>query len=150
MDFKRVNGGCLLQERDIFSLDEQKLKVVTRKKPGRAQMKSLFFAWEIAKHVKSNAIVLAKGTRCVGIGAGQMSRVESVAIAAKKAGRKAGGLCLASDAFFPKPDSITLASRAGVKAIIQPGGSIADEEIIRACDKYGIAMVFTGIRHFKH
>jgi len=150
MDFKRVNGGCLLQERDIFSLDEQKLKVVTRKKPGRAQMKSLFFAWEIAKHVKSNAIVLAKGTRCVGIGAGQMSRGESVAIAAKKAGRKAGGLCLASDAFFPKPDSITLASRAGVKAIIQPGGSIADEEIIRACDKYGIAMVFTGIRHFKH
>jgi phosphoribosylaminoimidazolecarboxamide formyltransferase/IMP cyclohydrolase len=90
MDFKRVNGGCLLQERDLFSLDERKLKVVTRKKPGRAQMKSLFFAWEIAKHVKSNAIVLAKGTRCAGIGAGQMSRVESVAIAAKKAGRNPG------------------------------------------------------------
>ncbi len=150
IDFKRVNGGCLLQERDRFSLDEKKLKVVTRKKPGRKQMESLFFAWEVAKHVKSNAIVLAKGTRCAGIGAGQMSRVESVAIAAKKAGKKAGELCLASDAFFPKPDSITLAARAGVKAIIQPGGSIADEEIIRACNKHGIAMVFTGIRHFKH
>jgi len=150
MDFKRVNGGCLLQERDRFSLDDKKLTVVTEKKPGRKQMESLVFAWEIAKHVKSNAIVLAKGTRCAGIGAGQMSRVESVAIAAKKAGKGAGELCLASDAFFPKPDSITLAARAGVKAIIQPGGSIADEEIIRACNKHGIAMVFTGIRHFKH
>ena len=104
----------------------------------------------MAKHVKSNAIVLARGTRTVGIGAGQMSRVDSVIIAKRKAGKLAENSCLASDAFFPKPDAIAQAARGGIKAIIQPGGSISDEEIIKACNKYKIAMVTTGRRHFRH
>jgi phosphoribosylaminoimidazolecarboxamide formyltransferase/IMP cyclohydrolase len=104
----------------------------------------------VAKHVKSNAIILAKGTKTVGIGAGQMSRVDSVMIAKKKSGASAQNSCLASDAFFPKEDAISWAHKAGAKAIIQPGGSIADEQIIKACDKYKIAMVFTGLRHFRH
>ncbi|MDD5568040.1 MAG: bifunctional phosphoribosylaminoimidazolecarboxamide formyltransferase/IMP cyclohydrolase, partial [Candidatus Omnitrophica bacterium] len=111
---------------------------------------SLIFGWKVAKHVKSNAIVLVKGTRTVGIGAGQMSRVDSVMIAKKKSNKLSVNSCLASDAFFPKPDAILWAHKAGVRAIIQPGGSIADGEIIQACDKYKIAMVTTGIRHFRH
>jgi len=110
----------------------------------------LIFGWKVAKHVKSNAIVLTKGTKAVGIGAGQMSRVDSVMIAKKKSGKLSVNSCLASDAFFPKPDAILWAHKAGARAIIQPGGSIADAEIIKACDKYKIAMVTTGIRHFRH
>jgi phosphoribosylaminoimidazolecarboxamide formyltransferase/IMP cyclohydrolase len=113
-------------------------------------MESLIFGWKVAKHVKSNAIVLTKGTKTVGIGAGQMSRVDSVMIAKTKAGKLAKNSCLASDAFFPKEDAISWAYKAGARAIIQPGGSIADNEIIKACDKYKIAMVTTGIRHFRH
>jgi len=149
-EFKRVAGGMLLQSKDLDTLDLNKLKVVTRKKPTKAQMESLIFGWKVAKHVKSNAIIFTKGTRTVGIGAGQMSRVDSVMIAKKKSGNLSKDCCLASDAFFPKADAISWAHKAGARAIIQPGGSIADQEIIAACDKYKIAMVTTGIRHFRH
>lgn len=150
LQMKRVSGGMLLETADSLTLDTLKLKVVTQKKPSKAQMQTLIFAWKVAKHVKSNAIVLAAGTRSVGIGAGQMSRVDSVMIAKSKSSKLKSGCCLASDAFFPKADAISWAYKAGAKAIIQPGGSIADGEIIAACDKYKIAMVTTGIRHFKH
>lgn len=149
-DYKKISGGLLLQEKDDGNPELKNIKVVTSKKPSASQMESLFFAWRVAKHVKSNAIVLTRGTKTVGIGAGQMSRVDAMIIARRKAGKSANGSCLASDAFFPKTDAIIEASRAGVKAIIQPGGSISDEEIIRACNKHKIAMVFTGIRHFRH
>jgi len=149
-EFKRVSGGLLLQDKDLETLDVKNLKVVTKKKPTRKQLESLIFGWKVAKHVKSNAIVLTKGTKTVGIGAGQMSRVDSVMIAKKKSAKLAKDSCLASDAFFPKEDAVIVAAKAGVKAIIQPGGSIADEAIIKACDKYKISMVTTGIRHFRH
>jgi phosphoribosylaminoimidazolecarboxamide formyltransferase/IMP cyclohydrolase len=150
LDFKRVSGGLLVQDEDSLTLDELKLKVVTKKKPAAKDMEALLFAWKVAKHVKSNAIILVQGARTVGIGAGQMSRVDSVFITKSKAGKLAKNSCLASDAFFPKEDAIMQAAKIGVKAIIQPGGSIADDDIIKACDKYKIAMVFTGIRHFRH
>lgn len=149
-EFKRVSGGVLVQDKDFDTLDLKNLKVVTKKKPTKTEMESLVFAWKVAKHVKSNAIVLCRGLKTVGIGAGQMSRVDSVFIARKKAGKLSENSCLASDAFFPKVDAVVAAAKAGVKAIIQPGGSISDEEIIKTCDKYGIAMVFTGMRHFRH
>ena len=149
-EFKRISGGLLLQDKDLATLDLNKLKLVSKKKPTKKEMESLIFGWKVAKHVKSNAIVLTKGLKTVGIGAGQMSRVDSVMIAKKKSGKASNGCCLASDAFFPKPDAISWAHKAGAKAIIQPGGSINDKEIIKACDKYGIAMVTTGIRHFRH
>jgi phosphoribosylaminoimidazolecarboxamide formyltransferase/IMP cyclohydrolase len=149
-DFKRVSGGLLLQDKDLATLDINNLKVVSEKKPTKKEMESLIFAWKVAKHVKSNAIVLARGTKTVGIGAGQMSRVDSVMIAKIKGGNLSKNSCLASDAFFPKEDAVIEAAKAGVKAIIQPGGSIADEEIIKTCNKYKISMVFTGIRHFRH
>lgn len=149
-DYKRVAGGLLIQDEDTVTYDQSSLKVVTKKKPSKTEMDSLLFAWKVAKHVKSNAIVLAQGTRTVGIGAGQMSRVDSVYIATKKAGKLAKAAMLASDAFFPKEDAIKLAARFKVKAIIQPGGSIADEAIIAAADKCKIPMVFTGVRHFRH
>jgi phosphoribosylaminoimidazolecarboxamide formyltransferase/IMP cyclohydrolase len=149
-DFKRVSGGLLLQEKDLDSVDLNNLKVVTKVKPTKAQLKSLIFAFKVSKHVKSNAIVLAKGTKTIGIGAGQMSRVDSVIIAIRKAGKSVSGSCLASDAFFPKEDAVLKAIKAGITSIIQPGGSIADEKIIKICDKHKIPLVFTGIRHFKH
>ncbi len=149
-EFKRISGVLLLQDKDMTSLDLNNLKIVTKKKPTKKEMQSLIFGWKVAKHVKSNAIVFTKGTRTVGIGAGQMSRVDSVMIAKKKSGSSAKACCLASDAFFPKPDAISWAHKSGAKAIIQPGGSIADAEIIKACDKFKIAMVTTGIRHFRH
>jgi len=149
-DFKRVSGGLLLQDKDLATLDTNNLKIVTKRKPTKKELESLIFGWKVAKHVKSNAIVLTKGTKTIGIGAGQMSRVDSVFIATKKAGKLTKGACLASDAFFPKEDAIQLAAKFKIKAIIQPGGSIADAEIIKLADKYKIAMVFTGIRHFKH
>lgn len=150
LDFKRVGGGVLVQDEDILTLEDPKLKVVTKKKPSKKELESLVFAWKVGKHVKSNAIVLARGTKTVSIGAGQMSRVDSVFIATKKAGALAVGSVLASDAFFPKEDAIQIAAKHKIKAIIQPGGSIADEAIIKMADKYKIAMVFTGIRHFRH
>ncbi len=150
LDLKRVCGGVLAQEMDTNDFDIKNLKCVTRVVPSKAQLKSLFFAWQVVKHVKSNAICLAKGEKTVGIGSGQTSRVDSVFMAIKRAGKRSKGACLASDAFFPKADNIAFARKAGIKAIIQPGGSIADEEVIKAADKAGIAMVFTGFRHFKH
>lgn len=150
LDLKRVVGGVLVQEKDTEDISFEDLKVMTKREPTDEQLKSLWFAWKVAKHVKSNAIVLVKGAKTVGIGAGQMSRVDSVIIATRKAGDRARGSVLASDAFFPKRDAIDLAAQAGVEAIIQPGGSIRDEEVIAACNEHNIAMVFTGMRHFKH
>lgn len=150
LDFKRVGGGLLVQDDDSITLDEKSLRVVTKIKPTEKQMESLIFGWKVAKHVKSNAIILTAGTKTLGIGAGQMSRVDSVFIATKKAGKLTQGSVLASDAFFPKEDAIELAAKFKIKAIIQPGGSIADEAIIKMADKRKIAMVFTGMRHFRH
>ncbi|MDD5746664.1 MAG: bifunctional phosphoribosylaminoimidazolecarboxamide formyltransferase/IMP cyclohydrolase [Candidatus Omnitrophica bacterium] len=149
-DYKRVNGGLLVQERNGRIIDMTQLKVVTKKEPSPEQMRALLFAWTMVKHVRSNAIVLVQGTKTVGVGAGQMSRVDSVMIAIRKAGNRAAGAVLGSDAFFPKSDSITEATQAGITAIIQPGGSIRDQEVIDAADRAGIAMVVTGMRHFKH
>jgi phosphoribosylaminoimidazolecarboxamide formyltransferase/IMP cyclohydrolase len=149
-DMKKVVGGMLVQDRDTARVKEPDLKVVTKLKPTKEQLASLMFGWVVTKHVKSNAIVMCQGTRTVGVGAGQMSRVVSVQIAAEKAGDRSRNSTLASDAFFPKEDGIEQAAKAGVKAIIQPGGSIRDKEVIEMADKLGIAMVFTGIRHFKH
>jgi phosphoribosylaminoimidazolecarboxamide formyltransferase/IMP cyclohydrolase len=150
LDFKKVDGGLLLQDKDSKTLDKEALKVVSKKKPTKSELDALIFAWKVAKHVKSNAIILVRGTKTVGIGAGQMSRVDSVFISTRKAGKLTQGSVLASDAFFPKADAILLAAKHKIRAIIQPGGSIADEEIIKMANKYKIAMVTTGIRHFRH
>jgi len=149
-DYKKVSGGMLIQDKDQQDVVIKDFKAVTDKKPSVTELNALYFAWKIVKHVRSNAIVLANGTKTVGIGAGQMSRVDSVVIAVRKAGAKVRGAVLASDAFFPKDDSIEQAHKAGITCIIQPGGSIRDQEVIDACNKYGIGMVFTGMRHFKH
>lgn len=145
-----ISGGFLVQERDIHHLDPAELKVVTETQPDLALLDDLVFAWNVVKHVKSNAIVVAKDGVSIGVGAGQMNRVGSCDIALKHAGDKAKGAVLASDAFFPFADNIEVAAAAGITAIIQPGGSIRDQEVIDACNKFGIAMVFTGVRHFKH
>jgi phosphoribosylaminoimidazolecarboxamide formyltransferase/IMP cyclohydrolase len=150
LDYRRVDGGLLVQTRDVGADKPDEWKVVTKRKPTEAEWHSLHFAWFVCKHVKSNAIVLARDTHVVGVGAGQMSRVVSVEIAVKKAGEKAKGSVLASDAFFPFPDNVHAAAAAGVTAIIQPGGSVKDKESIAACDEHGIAMLFTGVRHFRH
>ncbi|MBI5124091.1 MAG: bifunctional phosphoribosylaminoimidazolecarboxamide formyltransferase/IMP cyclohydrolase [Candidatus Omnitrophica bacterium] len=150
LDMKKVVGGLLVQDRDLALIKESDLKVVTKVKPTKEELRSLLFGWVVAKHVKSNSIVLCQGTKTVGVGAGQMSRVDSVKIASEKAGDRAKGSTLASDAFFPKEDGIAEARKALIKAIIQPGGSIRDKEVIAMADKLGIAMVFTGVRHFKH
>lgn len=152
LDFKKVSGGMLIQDKDIKRINKEDLKVVTKREPTKDELDSLLFAWKVVKNIKSNAIVLAQGKRTMGIGAGQMSRVDSVLIAIRKAGidKHPSPVVMASDAFFPKRDSVDYAAKAGVTAIIQPGGSIRDEESIMACDENNIAMVFTGIRHFKH
>ena len=149
-DLKRVSGGLLVQDKDIISHDPSTLKVVTRKQPDAKQMEDLLFAWVVAKHVKSNAIVYARNGEALGIGAGQMSRVDSARLAIEKARQPLEGCVMASDAFFPFRDSVDAAAKSGVSAIIQPGGSIRDEEVIQAADENGISMVFTSIRHFKH
>ncbi|MBF0386850.1 MAG: bifunctional phosphoribosylaminoimidazolecarboxamide formyltransferase/IMP cyclohydrolase [Candidatus Omnitrophica bacterium] len=149
-DFKKVPGGLLVQGRDAREITPEEVKGVTKKKVSKAQMAALLFGWKVVKFVKSNAIVLTKGTRTVGIGMGQTSRVDSAKLALARAGKLAQGACLASDAFLPKADTVTFAAKAGVKAIIQTGGSIADEEVIKEADKRGIAMAVTGVRHFRH
>jgi phosphoribosylaminoimidazolecarboxamide formyltransferase/IMP cyclohydrolase len=149
-DLKRISGWLLLQDKDLATLEASSLKAVTKRKPTKQEMESLLFAWKVAKHVRSNAIVLARAKATVGIGAGQMSRVDAVMIAKRKAAKLVKNSCLASDAFFPKEDAVVEAAKAGVRAVIQPGGSIADAEIIKACDKYKVAMVTCGMRHFKH
>lgn len=149
LDLRRVSGGYLLQEWDRDD-DLGEIRFVTRRHPSEGEWKALRFAWQVCRHVKSNAIVFARPDLLVGAGAGQMSRVDSVRIAAAKAGERAQGAALASDAFFPFRDGLDEAARAGVTAVIQPGGSIRDEEVIAAADEHKIAMVFTGKRHFKH
>jgi len=149
-DIKKVSGGFLVQDLDTETAQPSQWKVVTKRKPNEEEIKDLMFAWKVVKHVKSNAIVVAKDYATLGIGAGQMNRVGSANIALNQAKDKAEGAVLASDAFFPFKDTVELAAQFGIKAIIQPGGSIRDEESIEAADKYGIAMVFTGMRHFKH
>jgi phosphoribosylaminoimidazolecarboxamide formyltransferase / IMP cyclohydrolase len=150
LDFRRVDGGLLVQTRDVEADDFAQAKVVTKRSPTDAEMADMRFAWKVCKHVKSNAIVLAKAGMVVGVGAGQMSRVDSVHIAARKAGERVRGSVLASDAFFPFRDNVDEAARAGVMAIVQPGGSMRDQDSIQACDEHGLAMVFTGTRHFRH
>ncbi len=149
-DFKKVSGGLLLQEKDNRSLKTEEMKTVSKVKPTKAQRDAMGFGWALIKHVKSNAIVLVKGTQTLGIGCGQTSRVDAAVEAIRRAGASARGSVLVSDAFLPKPDTVTIAAKAGVKAIIQTGGSIMDEAVIKEADKKKIAMVFTGIRHFKH
>ena len=152
-DYKRVNGGLLVQQSDTEDFDTDALKVVSKVQPTEAQLADLKFCWKVAKFVKSNAIVYAKDGMTIGVGAGQMSRVYSAKIAGIKAadeGLQVEGSVMASDAFFPFRDGIDAAAAAGIKAIIQPGGSIRDDEIIAAADEHGIAMVFTGMRHFRH
>ena len=149
-DFRRVRGGLLVQTRDSGTDPQNEWKIVTRRQPTDKELDDLRFAWRVVKHVKSNAIVLAKDRMVVGVGAGQMNRVESVDIATRKAGDKARGSVLGGDAFFPFRDGPDLAAEAGVSAIIQPGGSKRDDESIRACDENNIAMIFTGRRHFRH
>ncbi|GAB3046571.1 bifunctional phosphoribosylaminoimidazolecarboxamide formyltransferase/IMP cyclohydrolase [Acinetobacter apis] len=153
LDYKRVNGGLLIQDQDLGMIHAADLKVVTKRAPTEAEIDDLIFAWKVAKYVKSNAIVYAKNRQTIGVGAGQMSRVNSARIAgikAEHAGLSVEGAVMASDAFFPFRDGIDNAAKAGIKCIIQPGGSMRDEEVIQAADEAGIAMVFTGMRHFRH
>ncbi len=151
LDYKRVNGGLLVQDADLLLSHE--IKVVTQRAPTEAELRDLLFAWRVAKFVKSNAIVYARDNMTIGVGAGQMSRVNSARIAAIKAehaGLKVPGSVMASDAFFPFRDGIDNAGEAGIRAVIQPGGSMRDAEVIAAADERGMAMVFTGMRHFRH
>jgi len=150
LDFRRVAGGMLVQTADDLPESGLSLRTVTRREPSDKELEDLLFVWRAVKHVKSNAIVLAKDAALLGMGAGQPNRVTSVKIALEKAGERARGSVLGSDAFFPFPDGVELAGEGGVRAIIQPGGSVRDEEAIEAANKYDIAMVFTGVRHFRH
>jgi len=140
----------LVQTADDHKLDPSKLKVVSARQPTDEELRALLFAWTVCKHTKSNAIVYARDGQTVGVGAGQMSRVDSVKIGAMRAQLPVAGSVLASDAFFPFRDGIDEAARHGITAVIQPGGSVRDEEVIAAANEHGLAMVFTGVRHFKH
>jgi phosphoribosylaminoimidazolecarboxamide formyltransferase / IMP cyclohydrolase len=153
LDFKRVNGGLLVQDRDLGMISAADLKVVTKRQPTESEIRDMLFTWKVAKMVKSNAIVYAKDGRTIGVGAGQMSRVNSARIAAIKAehaGLSVEGSVMASDAFFPFRDGMDNAAQVGVSCVIQPGGSIRDDEVIAAADEYGMTMVLTGMRHFRH
>lgn len=153
LDVKRVNGGLLVQDADLGSISEQNLQVVTQKKPTQSQLEDLLFCWKVAKYVKSNAIVYVKNKQTIGIGAGQMSRVYSAKIAGIKAedeGLSVAGCVMASDAFFPFRDGIDAAAKIGITCVIQPGGSLRDQEVIDAANEHGMAMLFTGMRHFRH
>ena len=147
---RKVAGGLLVQEIDDKLLPEGELKVVTEKAPTEAQMKDLLLAWKIVKHAKSNGIAIAKDNQSLGIGPGQVNRIWSTQMAIERSGEKVRGAALASDAFFPFDDCVKACAEAGISCIIQPGGSVRDQDSIDACNKYGIAMVFTGMRHFKH
>ncbi len=150
LEIKKVIGGFLAQQRDLQREDPRAWRCVTKAAASPAQIAALAFANKVSKHVKSNAIVLATGTRVLGVGAGQMSRVDAVRLAVHKAGASSSGAVLASDAFFPFPDGVEHAIEAGVSAILQPGGSVRDEEVIAACDRRSIPMLFSGVRHFRH
>ena len=149
-ELKRISGGVLVQEPDRHELSETELKTATKRQPTRAEIQEMLFAWRVCKHVKSNAIVFTRDRRTIGIGAGQMSRVDSVKIAVMKAQSPLAGTVVASDAFFPFADGVEEAGKAGATAVIQPGGSVRDAEVIAAADRMGLAMVFTGVRHFRH
>jgi len=149
-DYRRVSGGMLVQDRDEQPETPDDWKCVTEKQPSDAERRDLDFAWRVCKHVKSNAIVLAKGRAIVGVGAGQMSRVDSSMVAVHKAGERSGGAVVASDAFFPFRDGVDQLAESGVTAVIQPGGSRGDEEVIAACNEHNLSMLFTGRRHFRH
>lgn len=149
-DIKKVMGGLLVQDKDNIDLYKEMLRVVTHREPTKEEWNDMLFAWKVVKHVKSNAIVIAKDGQTIGIGVGQVSRIDACKIAIEKAGDKTKGAVLASDAFFPFPDVVKSAAEAGITAIIQPGGSVRDEESVREADLNELAMVFTGIRHFKH
>ena len=150
MDYRRVRGGLLVQSSDTIEEDEHRGKVVTKRAPTAAELKDLAFAWRAVKHIKSNAIVLVKDETLLGMGAGQPSRVVSVELALKRAGAQSKGSVLGSDAFFPFSDGVELAAKGGVAAIVEPGGSVKDDDVIKVADQYNIAMLFTGHRHFKH
>jgi phosphoribosylaminoimidazolecarboxamide formyltransferase/IMP cyclohydrolase len=149
-DLRRVMGGLLAQQWDLHRLERERCEVVTKRPPAEEEWKALLFAWTVVKHVKSNAIVYANAVQTVGVGAGQMSRVDSARIAAQKAVLPLAGTVVASDAFFPFRDGIDEIAKTGATAVIQPGGSVRDEETIAAADEHGLAMVFTGVRHFRH
>ena len=152
-EYKQISGGFLVQDKDVFRVSLADLKVVSTKQPSESELKAMLLAWNVCKHVKSNAIVIANEFQTIGVGSGQMNRVDSVRIAAMRAERfnlPVNGAALASDAFFPFRDNVDEAAKLGVSAIIQPGGSIKDDESIKAADEHGISMVFTGHRHFKH
>ena len=148
IEARSVRGGLLVQQRDRG--DQAEWQVVTRRAPTGAEMEALRFAWRAVAHVKSNGILLARGEAAVGIGGGLPSRVDAVRLAVAKAGERAQGAVLASDAFFPFPDGVKVAAQAGVTAVVQPGGSMRDQEVIKAADQMGLAMCFTGVRHFRH
>ena len=150
LEFRRISGGLLVQEKDAELLDEEKFQIVSERKPSVAELRVLRFAWAICKHVKSNAIVYAKEDQLIGVGAGQMSRIDSVKFGALKAQLPLAGSVLASDAFFPFRDGIDEAAKHGITAVIQPGGSVRDQESIQAANEQNLSMVFTGLRHFKH
>jgi phosphoribosylaminoimidazolecarboxamide formyltransferase/IMP cyclohydrolase len=153
LDFKKIGGGWLVQTSDNHKLDINKCKVVTKLKPSAEELEDLNFSWEVARHVKSNAIIFCKNKKTLGVGAGQMSRVDSTRIAAIKAenaNTSLIGSVVASDAFFPFRDGIDVLASYGAKCVIQPGGSINDDEVIEAANEHGLIMIFTGIRHFKH
>jgi phosphoribosylaminoimidazolecarboxamide formyltransferase/IMP cyclohydrolase len=150
LEVRQISGGMLVQTRDTHQLRKEDLKVVSKRQPTEDEIRSMLFAWTVCKHTKSNAIVYARDGQTVGVGAGQMSRVDSVKIGAMRAQLPLTGSVLASDAFFPFRDGIDEAAKHGITAVIQPGGSVRDEEVIAAANDHGLAMVFTGIRHFKH
>jgi phosphoribosylaminoimidazolecarboxamide formyltransferase / IMP cyclohydrolase len=150
LEYKQISGGMLVQTRDTHRLKREELKFVTKREPAEDEINDLLFAWTVCKHTKSNAIVYARNGQTVGVGAGQMSRVDSVKLGAMRAQLPVQGSVVASDAFFPFRDGIDEAAKNGITAVIQPGGSMRDAEVIAACDEHNIAMVFTGIRHFKH
>jgi phosphoribosylaminoimidazolecarboxamide formyltransferase/IMP cyclohydrolase len=145
-----VSGGVLVQDNDAHPLSEADFKVVSKRAPSAEEMRALRFAWKVCKHVKSNAILYARDGQSVGVGAGQMSRVDAAKLGAQKAMLPLKGTVAASDAFFPFPDGVEVIAKAGATAIIQPGGSVRDAEVIAAADHLGLAMVFTGVRHFRH
>lgn len=150
LEFRQISGGMLVQTRDVHELRKEDLRVVTERQPTDEEIRALLFAWTVCKHTKSNAIVYARADQTVGVGAGQMSRVDSVKIGAMRAQLPVAGSVLASDAFFPFRDGLDEAARHGITAVIQPGGSVRDDEVIAAANEHGLAMVFTGVRHFKH
>jgi len=150
VEYKQITGGMLVQTRDNHKLNREDLKIVTEREPTEDEIRDLLFAWTVCKHTKSNAIVYAREGQTVGVGAGQMSRVDSVKLGAMRAQLPIKGSVLASDAFFPFRDGIDEAAKHGITAVIQPGGSVRDPEVIAAADEHGLAMVFTGVRHFKH